>query len=72
MKLSRFLLFLLISLFARNATFAKSSAYDIYPVPEGVRQTEMFAVEVSADSLKWERVPVVMALAKRYSWLIVW
>lgn len=42
---------------------ANGKAYNIYPVPQGVRQTEMFEVEVSADSLKWERMPVVMALA---------
>ena len=46
-----------------GSTEAKGKAYNIYSVPEGVRQTEMFVVEVSADSLKWERMPVVMALA---------
>lgn len=63
MKLSRFLLIVPALLFAWNTTLAKQPVYNIYPVPEGVRQTEMFGVEVSADSLKWERVPVVMALA---------
>ena len=37
--------------------------YKIYPVPAEVRQSDMFEVEVSADSAKWERVPVIMALA---------
>ena len=32
-------------------------------MPKEVRQSNLFEVEVSADSLKWERVPVVMALA---------
>ena len=37
--------------------------YSIYSVPSEVRQSDMFEVEVSADSAKWERVPVIMALA---------
>ena len=41
----------------------EAKPYRIYSVPEGVRQTDLFEVEVSADSLKWKRVPVVMALA---------
>ena len=42
---------------------AYAKPYHIYSVPEDVRQTDMFEVEVSADSVKWERVPVVMALS---------
>lgn len=46
------------------ATFAiEAKPYRIYLVPAGVRQTDLFEVEVSADSVVWERVPVVMALA---------
>ena len=45
------------------AFVAEAKPYTIYSVPEGVRQTNIFEVEVSADSLAWERVPVVMALA---------
>ena len=41
--------------------------YKIYPVPHEVRQSDLFTVEVSADSVKWERVPVVMALASKGS-----
>ena len=52
------LLSLLLSFGAANA-----KAYRIYSVPKEVRQTDLFEVEVSADSLAWERVPVVMALA---------
>lgn len=42
---------------------AKPTPYRIYSVPQEVRTTDMFEVEVSADSLMWERVPVVMALS---------
>ena len=42
---------------------AKPTPYRIYSVPQEVRTTDMFEVEVSADSMKWERVPVVMALS---------
>ena len=42
---------------------AAAKPYRVYPVPEEVRQTDMFTVEVSADSVAWERVPVVMALS---------
>ena len=46
------------------ATFAiEAKPYRIYSVPASVRQTDIFEVEVSADSVVWERVPVVMALA---------
>ena len=41
---------------------ANSKPYTIYSVPKEVRQSDLFDVEVSADSLKWERVPVIMAL----------
>lgn len=56
-------LFLVVAvLFSAGSAVAKNRTYNIYPVPQEVRQTEMFEVEVSADSVKWERVPVVMAL----------
>ena len=55
-------LFLLLG-FALVVSVAAAKPYRIYSVPEGVRQTDMFEVEVSADSLKWERVPVVMTLS---------
>ena len=42
---------------------ANSKPYTVYSVPEEVRQYNLFEVEVSADSVVWERVPVVMALA---------
>lgn len=57
----RYILLLAVLLFGTFAMEAKP--YRVYSVPEEVRQTNMFEVEVSADSLAWERVPVVMALA---------
>ena len=57
----RYILLLAVLLFGTFAMEAKP--YRVYSVPEEVRQTNMFEVEVSADSLVWERVPVVMALA---------
>lgn len=57
----RYILLLAVLLFGAFAMEAKP--YRVYSVPEEVRQTNMFEVEVSADSLVWERVPVVMALA---------
>ena len=42
---------------------ASAEPYRIYSVPKEVRQTNLFEVEVSADSLVWERVPVVMTLS---------
>ena len=41
---------------------ANAKPYRIYSLPEEVRKTDMFEVEVSADSVKWERVPVAMTL----------
>ncbi|MBQ5690580.1 MAG: hypothetical protein IIV24_03720, partial [Alistipes sp.] len=54
-------LFILSLLFVACVSHVKP--YRIYSVPKEVRQTDMFTVEVSADSVRWERVPVVMALA---------
>ena len=54
---------LLFVVFVLGTLVAESKPYNIYSVPEGVRKTDLFEVEVSADSLTWERVPVVMALA---------
>ena len=45
------------------ACVVHAKPYCIYPVPSQVRQTDIFEVEVSADSSKWERVPVMMALS---------
>ena len=39
-----------------------ATTFDIYPVPESVRRSNIFAVQVSADSLTWHEVPVIMAL----------
>ena len=58
--MGRFLLLLSILL---SFGVASAEPYRIYSVPKEVRQTNLFEVEVSADSLTWERVPVVMALA---------
>ena len=54
---------LLLVVFVLGVLVAEAKPYNIYSVPEGVRQTNLFEVEVSADSLMWEPVPVVMALA---------
>ena len=54
---------LLLLSFALLLGVANAKPYRIYSLPEEVRKTDMFEVEVSADSVKWERVPVVMALA---------
>ena len=54
------LLLLLGVIFSLGVVNAKP--YRIYSVPAEVRQSNLFEVEVSADSLHWERVPVVMAL----------
>ena len=56
----RRLLLLLGVIFPLGVVNAKP--YRIYSVPAEVRQSNLFEVEVSADSLHWERVPVVMAL----------
>ena len=56
----RRLLLLLGVIFSLGVVNAKP--YRIYSVPAEVRQSNLFEVEVSADSLHWERVPVVMAL----------
>lgn len=40
----------------------EAKPYTIYSVPSEVRRSDMFEVEVSADSVKWERVPVIMTL----------
>ena len=56
----RRLLLLLGVIFSLGVVNAKP--YRIYSVPSEVRQSNLFEVEVSADSLHWERVPVVMAL----------
>ena len=55
-------IFLLLSLLVSFGV-ANAKPYRVYSVPKEVRQTNIFEVEVSADSLVWERVPVVMALA---------
>ena len=48
------------------ATLAiEAKPYRIYSVPEGVRLSNLFEVEVSADSLKWEKVPVIMTLVSK-------
>lgn len=54
---------LLLVVFVLGVLVAEAKPYNIYSVPEGVRQTNLFEVEVSADSLMWEPVPVVLALA---------
>ncbi len=54
---------LLLLSFALLLGVANAKPYRIYSLPEEVRKTDMFEVEVSADSVKWERVPVVMTLA---------
>ena len=55
-------IFLLLSLLVSFGV-ANAKPYRVYSVPKEVRQTNIFEVEVSADSLVWERVPVIMALA---------
>ena len=54
---------LLLLSFALLLGVANAKPYRIYSLPEEVRKNDMFEVEVSADSVKWERVPVVMTLA---------
>ena len=54
---------LLLLSFALLLGVANAKPYRIYSLPEEVRKTDMFEVEVSADSVKWERVPVAMTLA---------
>ena len=53
---------LLLLSFALLLGVANAKPYRIYSLPEEVRKTDMFEVEVSADSVKWERVPVAMTL----------
>ena len=53
---------LLLLSFALLLGVANAKPYRIYSLPEEVRKTNMFEVEVSADSVKWERVPVAMTL----------
>ena len=54
---------LLLLSFALLLGVANAKPYRIYSLPEEVHKTDMFEVEVSADSVKWERVPVAMTLA---------
>ncbi len=60
--MKRLLLIVCAILLGTVGVKAGNGAYHIYPVPEGVHLSDMFDVEVSADSLEWERVPVVMTL----------
>lgn len=55
-------LLLLLCVMVAGVAQAAPKPYRIYPVPQEVRQTDMFEVEVSADSVRWEKVPVVMTL----------
>ena len=57
--MKRLLLFCLLVL---GFALVEAKPYNIYSVPKEVRQTNLFEVEVSADSVRWERVPVVMTL----------
>lgn len=57
------ILIIVLSLTGIWAASAKGKDYKIYDVPEEVRRTGMFALEVSDDSLTWRQVPVIMALS---------
>ena len=54
---------LLLATFLLGISTVEAKPYRVYSVPEGVRQTDIFEVEVSTDSVAWERVPVIMTLA---------
>ena len=62
---------LLLATFLLGISTVEAKPYRVYSVPEGVRQTDIFEVEVSADSVAWERVPVIMTLAS-VVWTTYW